>query len=345
MSYTSTLRIHIKDTPGGQSRGSENGCGGQRHMGNKKMVLPDERHIEMQSPTSLQVKEKPGKVDVKVTENPPNLRVVKTSDRYLTVMFELSPHSGGGLCVRRVESPVPILTNPYNANKRRVREGRLPALLEFDSPDCDHQTLKTEGVNASSATGREIKSSYWEKREGKRAPSNVLASPHKKSSICQSPPASADSKASYTSPVQDVVSPKRKPHRSGDTLKILNGISHLEVKKGGQAELRCVIQGTPPLAASWVRNKKPIIDGSRIAIHTTDRESFLLIREVCENDRGNYTLCVQDQTGSTQHQTTLTVVDRPSPPAGKPPNLSPACPPRLTLSWFRSMLMMVAVLF
>ncbi|XP_077316194.1 myosin light chain kinase, smooth muscle-like isoform X3 [Lithobates pipiens] len=331
MSYTSTLRIHIKNTPGGQSRGSENGCGGLHHMGNTKMVLPDELHMH----TSPQVKEKPGKAvdDEKVTgEKPPNLRVVKTSDRYLTVLFELSPHSGGGLCVRRVESPVPILTNASNANKRPVREGRLPALLEFGSPDCNHQTPTTEGVKASSATGREIKSSYWERREGKRAPSTILASPHKKSSICLSPPAPSDSKANYTSPVQDVVSPKRKPHRSGDTLKILNGVSHLEVKKGGQAELRCVIQGTPPLAASWVRNKKPIIDGSRISIHTTDRESSLLIQEVCENDRGNYTLCVQDQTGSTQHQTTLNVVDRPSPPSGKP-LISALLPSSLTLSW------------
>ncbi|XP_018410670.1 PREDICTED: myosin light chain kinase, smooth muscle-like [Nanorana parkeri] len=118
----------------------------------------------------------------------------------------------------------------------------------------------------------------------------------------------------------------------GDSLKILNGVSHVKVIKGGRAELRCVIQGTPPLAASWVRNKKPVVDGSRLSIHTTDQESCLLIREACEKDQGNYTLCVQDQTGSTQHHTTLTVVDHPSPPSGKP-LISALVPSSLTLSW------------
>ncbi|KAM5135626.1 myosin light chain kinase, smooth muscle-like isoform 2-T2 [Mantella aurantiaca] len=332
MSYTSTLRIQIQNR---ESRSSQNGCRGLHHKGKPKMVLPEE--LELHCSASSQVIERPGKaVDLKVTavDTPPNLRVVKTSDRYLTVLFELSPHSGGGLCVRRVESPVPILSNASHANRRQVREGRLPALLEFSSPEGNDQTAETEEVNTSSAIGNQIKSPYWEKREreGKRASSTVLAPPQKKSSICQSPPSSSNFKASYTSPTQDVVSPKRKPHRSGDSLKILNGVSHLKVKKGGQAELRCVIQGTPPLAASWVRNKKPVADDSRISIHTTDRESCLLIQEVCENDKGNYTLCVQDQTGSTQHQTTLTVVDHPSPPSGKP-LISALLPSSLTLSW------------
>ncbi|XP_072270757.1 myosin light chain kinase, smooth muscle-like isoform X2 [Pyxicephalus adspersus] len=331
MSYTSTLRIQIKNKQGA----SENDCGELHHMGKAKMVLPEESHHGMQCPANLPTNNKTEKVDLNVTgDTAANLRVVKTSDRYLTVFFELSPHSGGGLCVRRVDSPVPILSNASNANKRQVRKGPLPALLEFCPPDSSHQTPETEGVNTSSVVDREIKSPYWEKkeREGKRASPFVPASPHKKSSICPSQSASSDFKASYNSPTQDVVSPKRKPHRSGDSLKILNGISHLEVKKGGQAELRCVIKGTPPLAASWVRNKKPVIDGPRISIHTTDRESCLLIRDVSENDQGNYTLCVQDQTRSTQHQTTLTVVDRPSPPSGKP-LISALSPSSLTLSW------------
>ncbi|XP_068118678.1 myosin light chain kinase, smooth muscle-like isoform X2 [Hyperolius riggenbachi] len=302
------------------------------------MVLPEDLHLGVRySPNSDSNDLEPGKVgDLKETvgRTPPKLRAEKTSDRYLTVMFELSPHSAGGFCVRRVTSPVPILTTSPNANRRQVRDGPLPTLLEFPSSEESAQIPQAGEVNGTPAKGREIKLPCWENRdrEGKRASPVVLSSPHKRISIRQSPPASSNTEPTYSCPTPESVSPKRKPHKSGDSLKILGGVSHLEVKKGGNAELRCVIRGTPPLAASWVRNKKPVVDGPRISTYTTDTESCLRICQVCESDRGNYTLCVQDQTSSIQHHIALAVVDHPSPPAGKP-LISALQPSSLTLSW------------
>ncbi|KAM9296193.1 myosin light chain kinase, smooth muscle-like [Gastrophryne carolinensis] len=342
MSYTSTLRIQVgkpllKSRGGGQCSISENGYGSLQHNGKAEMVLPEEFDLENHcSPSSAGFNKEPRNVaDLKVTagETAPNLRVVKTTDRYLTIMFELCPQNDGGICVRRVKSPVPILTSSPNASKRLVRDGPLPTLLEEFPPEDGPLTPEIRRVT-SPANGREIKLPSWEnrEREGKRTSSTVLESPHKKSSIYRSQSSSSSTESGSASPTQDPVSPKRKPHKSGDSLRIFGGVSRLEVKKGSPAELRCMIQGTPPLAASWVRNKKAIVESPRMSIHKTNTESRLLINEVCESDGGAYTLCVQDQTGSTQHHTTLTIVDHPSPPSGKP-LISSLQSSSLTLSW------------
>ncbi|XP_075701508.1 myosin light chain kinase, smooth muscle-like isoform X2 [Rhinoderma darwinii] len=302
----------------------------------KTMVLPGELHMKLENNWESNVvktaedAEKVSEMNVTSGKMPCNLQVVKTSDKFLTVTFELCPQNGGELCVRRVKSPVPILTTAPNATRRLVKDGPLPTVQEAAPPEtCPTTTRETERVKAAATK-------VWEnrEREGKRASSTALESPHKKSSLSKyrSVSFSSDSEPTPTSPSKESASPKRKPHRSGDSLRILDGISHVEVKKGEQAELRCSIQGTPPLAASWVRNKKPVVDGPRIAVRTSETESCLLIRQVCEDDGGSYTLCVQDQTGSIQHHTSLAVVDRPSPPSGKP-LISALQQSSLTLSW------------
>ncbi|XP_029428996.1 myosin light chain kinase, smooth muscle-like isoform X2 [Rhinatrema bivittatum] len=140
------------------------------------------------------------------------------------------------------------------------------------------------------------------------------------------------SSSTPVSPAPDSVTPKRRPLKSGDGLKLLDPVTCVEVKVGGQAELYCGIQGTPPIAASWVKQKKQVCSGSKTAVETTECGSRLVIRDVEEEDAGCYTLFVRDRTGSTQHQISLAVVDRPQPPVGKP-YVSALRPESLTLSW------------
>ncbi|XP_044152942.1 myosin light chain kinase, smooth muscle-like isoform X3 [Bufo gargarizans] len=324
MSYTSTLRVQLGKPPLKGSREeqpklSENGCKGLQHIDifcgsaekSKRRVLPGELHMKLEKNWERDVvktaedPEKVSEMDVTSGKMPCNLQVVKTSDKYLTVMFELFPQNGGELCVRRVKSPVPILTTALNATRRLVTDGPLPSVQEASEPEScpTATTTQTERVKVTTAK-------VWEnrEREGKRASTTAIESPHKKSILSTSRFASFSSEA-VDSPSKEQISPKRKPHTSGDSLRILNGVSHVEVKKGEKAELRCSIQGTPPLAASWVRNKKPVVDGPRISVRTSETESCLLIRQLCEEDSGSYNLCVQDQTGSVQHQMSLAIVD------------------------------------
>uniref|UniRef100_A0A8C5WFH1 Myosin light chain kinase n=1 Tax=Leptobrachium leishanense TaxID=445787 RepID=A0A8C5WFH1_9ANUR len=254
MSFTSTLRIELEKplqkTKGEQKPwGIENG--GESHHPQSGKISSTKEEERFNGEYSSPVKNggesllyKDGRESDLTTISRSLGRAVKTSNRVLTVILELSPLSDGGICVRKVKSPL-----------------------------RHHGTAQAEPI-----------------------------------------------------------SPKRKPHRSGDTLKLLDGLSHVEAKKGERVELRCGIRGTPPLAASWVKNKKQVVDGPWISISTSDTESRLLIQQVCEKDAGCYTLCVQDQTGSVQHQTNLAVVEPPSPPSGKP-IISSLKPTSLTLSW------------
>ncbi|XP_075033451.1 myosin light chain kinase, smooth muscle-like [Mixophyes fleayi] len=332
MSYISTLRIQLgkpllNGRGGVDPNGSESDCRvlQRKEKSKSNMVLPDELDKNWEC-SAVNTPEEPKKVtDVKMTSGgvTPSLSVVKTCERYLTLTFELCPQNEGEICVRRVKSPVPIVTTVPSANRRQVKAGPLPALLESLPPDSGSQeTARTKTQPAK----------VWENREGKRASTTALESPHKKSSVSHSRAVSFHSDSTGNSSAQEPVSPKRKPHRSGDSLRILDGASNVEVKRGEQAELRCAIQGKPPLAASWVRNKKPVVEGPRVSVRTSDTESCLLVRQVCEEDGGSYTLCVHNQDGSVQHHTRLAVVDHPSPPSGKP-LISALQPSSLTLSW------------
>ncbi|KAJ1136548.1 hypothetical protein NDU88_002963 [Pleurodeles waltl] len=133
-----------------------------------------------------------------------------------------------------------------------------------------------------------------------------------------------------TSP--DSVTPKRRALKSGDSLKLVDPVTSVEVKAGDQAELYCEILGSPPIAASWVKQKKQISSGPKTSVETTDTGSKLVIQEVEADDSGCYTLFVRDRTGSIQHQISLSVTDRPQPPAGKP-YASALLADSLTLSW------------
>ncbi|XP_041029531.1 myosin light chain kinase, smooth muscle-like isoform X1 [Carcharodon carcharias] len=108
--------------------------------------------------------------------------------------------------------------------------------------------------------------------------------------------------------------------------------THMEVKAGQQAELYIGIIGTPPIAATWLKQKDQILNSSRTSVDTTDTETKLVIKNVQMDDTGHYTLVVKDRNGSVQHQISLAVVDRPEPPAGRP-YISELCRDSLSLSW------------
>ncbi|KAM8945803.1 myosin light chain kinase, smooth muscle-like [Pelodytes ibericus] len=294
-------------------------------------------------------------------------RTVKTADRFLTVILELCPQNGSEICVRKVQSPVyNINTSHVGKVSEALRVSREPSEakdvyrcqvkhggrstvrfveVKKTGNDCEvwddpllavvesESTISQQGIGVIPSVPACLPEAEDSGQEGEHAhiPA-TLGALHKESSGSQLESSKVKPAAIEHSQATESVSPKRKPHKSGDSLKLLNGVSYIEAKKGEQVELHCVIQGTPPLAASWVRNKKQVVDGPRISVHTSDTESRLVICQVCEEDAGCYTLCVQDQNESTQHHTNLAVVAPPSPPSGKP-IISTLKPTSLTLSW------------
>ncbi|RXM96405.1 Myosin light chain kinase, smooth muscle [Acipenser ruthenus] len=121
-------------------------------------------------------------------------------------------------------------------------------------------------------------------------------------------------------------------HREDSPLRLLDLQTQVEVRVGEQAELSCRFDARLPVAACWIQQKQKISDGPRTRVETSERRSRLLISDVRPDDSGCYTLLVRDRSGHAQHHITLTVIDRPQPPAGQP-YISQVRSGSLTLSW------------
>uniref|UniRef100_A0A3B3ZIU2 Uncharacterized protein n=1 Tax=Periophthalmus magnuspinnatus TaxID=409849 RepID=A0A3B3ZIU2_9GOBI len=93
---------------------------------------------------------------------------------------------------------------------------------------------------------------------------------------------------------------------------------HLEVKAGEQARLTCSFVGSPPIVSAWIRNKQQIVDDSEQWLENLERSSTLVIAEAQSHHSGRYTVIVKDRHSSAQHTLTLSVIDRPQPPASCP---------------------------
>ncbi|XP_069761121.1 myosin light chain kinase, smooth muscle isoform X1 [Narcine bancroftii] len=114
--------------------------------------------------------------------------------------------------------------------------------------------------------------------------------------------------------------------------RLLDPQNHVEVKAGQQAEVYIGIVGTPPIDATWLKEKTPVVNSSRVSVDTTETGTKLVMRAVQVGDAGLYTLMVNDRNGNVHHQISLAVVDKPEPPVGRP-YVSEICKSSLNLSW------------
>uniref|UniRef100_A0A3B3Z5D2 Myosin, light chain kinase 5 n=1 Tax=Poecilia mexicana TaxID=48701 RepID=A0A3B3Z5D2_9TELE len=117
----------------------------------------------------------------------------------------------------------------------------------------------------------------------------------------------------------------------GPVLSFQNPPQHLEVKVGQTANLTCSFTGSPPVVSCWIRNKEQVKTKQMSSLHT-ERSSTLVIAEATAQHTGRYTVVVKDRKSSAQHTLTLSVIDRPEPPASGPV-ASLISPSKLVLSW------------
>ncbi|KAK3552760.1 hypothetical protein QTP86_022345, partial [Hemibagrus guttatus] len=116
-------------------------------------------------------------------------------------------------------------------------------------------------------------------------------------------------------------------------LQIESSSLQVEVRAGETARLSCTFRGNTPIVSCWVYNKKEfgmifcnenflmsgkILESSRFRIESSSEGSSLVISETRPEDSGRYTLVVRDRVDSAQHSVTLSVIERPQPPASSP---------------------------
>ncbi|KAG7505751.1 hypothetical protein JOB18_039386 [Solea senegalensis] len=150
-------------------------------------------------------------------------------------------------------------------------------------------------------------------------------------------------RGSITSPTGDKQSPVSSPKevvpkkransgKGARPLQFVNPPQQLEVKAGQTARLLCLFTGSPPIVSCWIRNKEQIVDGPELWTENTDQSSSLVIAEAKPQHTGYYTIVVRDRKSSAQHTLTLSVIERPEPPASCPV-ISCVTASSLVLTW------------
>ncbi|KAF3699939.1 Myosin light chain kinase, smooth muscle [Channa argus] len=145
------------------------------------------------------------------------------------------------------------------------------------------------------------------------------------------PPLGSDVQSPVSSP-REVIPKKRANSQTGATLHFENPPLHLEIKVGQTARVACFFTGSPPVVSCWIRNKEQIVDGPDVWTENTDRSSTLIIAQSRPQHSGSYTIVVRDRKSSAQHTLTLSVIERPQPPASCPV-IACVSASSLVLSW------------
>ncbi|XP_048847897.1 myosin light chain kinase, smooth muscle-like [Brienomyrus brachyistius] len=120
--------------------------------------------------------------------------------------------------------------------------------------------------------------------------------------------------------------------RAGKTVQFHNPPKELEVHVGETAHLSCRFHSDFPVAVCWTHNREQVVNGPRVWVESKDKQSVLVVTEAQYSDVGKYTIVVQDRQGPAYHTATLTVIDRPQPPACCPV-VSQLSGSSLVLSW------------
>ncbi|XP_054464066.1 myosin light chain kinase, smooth muscle [Anoplopoma fimbria] len=148
--------------------------------------------------------------------------------------------------------------------------------------------------------------------------------------VCTSPTDSH--KLSPVSSPREVIPKKRANSGTGPALHFENPPQQVEVKAGQTARVTCYFTGSPPVVSCWIRNKEQIVDGPELWAESTDKSSTLVIAEAKPQHTGRYAVVVKDRRSSAEHTVTLSVIEKPEPPASCPV-VSLVSATSLVLSW------------
>ncbi|XP_053197025.1 myosin light chain kinase, smooth muscle-like [Scomber japonicus] len=120
----------------------------------------------------------------------------------------------------------------------------------------------------------------------------------------------------------------------GPSVEFLDPPEQVEVRVGEQARLNCEFRcSSVPFACCWIYNRdKVVVKSPRISVRSSNTQSSVEISQACPDDKGSYTVVVKNRKGSAQHTVSLSVIDRPDPPASHPV-VSKLSTQSLVLSW------------
>ncbi|XP_008312095.1 myosin light chain kinase, smooth muscle-like [Cynoglossus semilaevis] len=134
--------------------------------------------------------------------------------------------------------------------------------------------------------------------------------------------------------IRDLSLQTKTPVRKGPAVEFVDPPEQVEARLGEQARLLCEFRSScVPVACCWIYNRdKVVVGSSRMSVMNGKTQSSVEIPQACMEDTGSYTVMVRNREGSAQHTVSLSVIDRPDPPASHPVVSKLSCR-SLVLSW------------
>uniref|UniRef100_A0A3Q3EBE3 Myosin, light chain kinase 5 n=1 Tax=Labrus bergylta TaxID=56723 RepID=A0A3Q3EBE3_9LABR len=117
--------------------------------------------------------------------------------------------------------------------------------------------------------------------------------------------------------------------QTGTPLHFENPPQQVNVELGKPLRVSCLFRSSAPVVSCWIRNKEQVLS---LWAENTDQCSTLVIAKAKPQHTGRYTVVVKDRNSSAQHTLTLSVIERPQPPASCPV-ISLISITSLVLSW------------
>ncbi|KAI3365201.1 hypothetical protein L3Q82_010304, partial [Scortum barcoo] len=137
-----------------------------------------------------------------------------------------------------------------------------------------------------------------------------------------------------TACVRDINLHKKVSTSKGPPVEFLDPPEKVEVRVGEQARLHCEFRSSSlPVACCWIYNRVKVVSGGpRTSVRSSETQSCVEISQARPEDTGSYTVIVRNSRGSAQHMVSLSVRDRPDPPASQPV-VSKLSSQSVVLSW------------
>ncbi|XP_060883383.1 myosin light chain kinase, smooth muscle isoform X2 [Labrus mixtus] len=212
-----------------------------------------------------------------------------------------------------------VSKNPTSASESKTQNGRSPR-----SPKDEPRNLKASFCTSPKGSDKpcHVSSSKVpsEHHVGKWT-AHIKEEPHLYAPLLKP-----------TSVRAEVIPKKRANSGTGTPLHFENPPQQVNVEVGKPLRVSCLFRSSAPVVSCWIRNKEQIVDGPELWAENTDQCSTLVIAKAKPQHTGRYTVVVKDRNSSAQHTLTLSVIERPQPPASCPV-ISLISVTSLVLSW------------